>query len=78
MKILTPPNNQAICKKCKAKLKFECDDVETITHRGKHGGIYKAIICPCCTSVVRVWEEESIEGSSENKESPFYGLGGSI
>ena len=58
VKIVKHPNTTVICKKCKATLKFSYNAVKKREKISKHGcGVYYAIDCPCCGSVVRVWED---------------------
>lgn len=78
MKIIQPPKNRVACKTCKAVIEFDYNDVQNGRKLSKRGGIYKYVECPCCKSIVRVWEDGMIESDSESKLSPFYGLGGSI
>jgi hypothetical protein len=61
MKILKEPNNIVTCRYCEAVLQFNWDEVfKTETLSGKHGTkTHKAIKCPCCGSIVRVWEKEN-------------------
>lgn len=55
IKILKGPNTTTLCKKCKAVLEFSTEDI--IVRSSRHGGSYLAITCPCCKSIIRVWED---------------------
>ena len=56
IKVLKEPNTTTVCKKCKAVLKFSWEDVSIRNSLSKHGGSYLSITCPCCKSIIRVWE----------------------
>lgn len=57
MTIIKNPDFTATCKKCKAVLLFTPDEV--FDAGGSSGKCftreYKAIKCPCCKSIVEVW-----------------------